>query len=97
MCVFSSVGGLIQAYKGAAKLALENASIVERTVNIRYQLHFEYPEMNKVMRTIKEYNLDIVDQKLALDCTLDFEVRKKDAPSIYALFQDMFKVTIKAL
>lgn len=88
------VGGLIQAYKTAAQLALENSRIVERTVNRTFIIKFDYPEMNIVMRLIKENNLEILKQDLQLDCTIYISVRKKDAEEIFGKFDSVYKVSI---
>ncbi|MDF1518543.1 MAG: YigZ family protein, partial [Lutibacter sp.] len=58
------VGGLINAYKTTAKLILDAAEIVDKTVNVSFQVTFEYQDMDKVMRIIKENNLEILDQKM---------------------------------
>lgn len=91
------VGGLIQAYKTAAQMALENSRIVKRTVDKIFEVHFDYPEMNIVMRTIKEHNLKILKQDLGLDCKIYLSVRKKDAEDIYEKFHGMYKVNIKEM
>lgn len=91
------VGGLIQAYKTSAQLALQASNIVERTIDVAFQLHFEYPEMNTVMRIIKDENLNITKQELTLDCKIDLAVRKKDAERIFKLFENTYKVQIKEL
>lgn len=91
------VGGLIQAYKTSAQLALQASNIVERTIDVAFQLHFEYPEMNTVMRIIKDENLNITKQELTLDCKIDLAVRKKDAERIFNLFENTYKVQIKEL
>lgn len=88
------VGGLINAYKTAAHLALENSKIVTKTINIDYLIEFDYKNMNKVMRIIKEKQLNIVNQKLELDCQIHISVRKKDAKSIFAIFEQLFEVRI---
>ena len=72
------VGGLINAYRTAAQMALEESNIVEKTINIDYLITFDYKNMNKVMRIIKEKNLNIVNQKMELDCQITISVRKKD-------------------
>ena len=36
------VGGLINAYRTGAQLALESAEIIEKTINKTFQLQFEY-------------------------------------------------------
>lgn len=91
------VGGLINAYKTAAQLALENANIITKTINEVFEVVFDYPEMNIVMRTIKENNLHILEQKLALDCKIYLSVRKKEAITIFEKFDSIYKVNIKKI
>ncbi|AZJ33895.1 YigZ family protein [Tenacibaculum mesophilum] len=89
------VGGLINAYRTSAQLALEASEIIEKTIDIHYKLKFGYDMMNKVQRIIKERNLDIINQKLELDCEYTISVRKKEAESIFEVFNNLFKVEIK--
>lgn len=91
------VGGLINAYRTAAQMALEAANIVTRTIDVKYEIAFDYPEMNKVMRVIKENNLNVIDQILELDCKIIISVRKKEAEKIYEKFDATYKVSITAL
>jgi uncharacterized YigZ family protein len=91
------VGGLINAYKTAAQLTLENASIIEKTINICYLITFDYKNMNKVMRIIKEKNLDIINQKLELNCQITISVRKKDSNLVFETFNNVFEVSIKTI
>ena len=48
------VSGLINAYKSAAREALDQTTVEERTIDEIYSLEFEYPLMNEVMRILKE-------------------------------------------
>ncbi len=89
------VGGLISAYRTAAQMALEQSEIVERTIDMHYLLSFDYKNMNKVMRVIKEKNLVIVDQKMELDCEIKIATRKKDAAAVVASFEAIFGVAVK--
>ena len=89
------VGGLINAYRTSAQLAIEASEIVEKTIDVHYKLKFGYDMMNKVQRIIKERNLDIINQKLELDCEYTISVRKKEAKSIFEVFDNLFKVEIK--
>tara|TARA_R110001599_G_scaffold8439_5_gene40927 strand:+ start:3228 stop:3833 length:606 start_codon:yes stop_codon:yes gene_type:complete len=91
------VGGLINAYKNSAQLALEASTILDKTINIEYQLSFGYDMMNKVMRIVKEKNVTIVSQTLELDCQYIISVRKRDANSIFEIFTNLYKVEIKKL
>jgi len=90
------VGGLINAYKTAAKLALEQSKIIEKTINKDYLIIFDYKNMNKVMRIIKEKQIKIVNQKLDLDCQIQISVRKKDAQPVFEVFNNLYEVKIKA-
>tara|TARA_R110001592_G_scaffold40442_7_gene132873 strand:+ start:729 stop:1340 length:612 start_codon:yes stop_codon:yes gene_type:complete len=91
------VGGLINAYKTTAQLALENSKIKTKTININYLITFEYKNMNKVMRVIKERNLNVINQKLELNCQITISVRRKEADSVFKTFQNIFEVSIKTL
>ncbi|TXD67945.1 IMPACT family protein [Aequorivita lipolytica] len=91
------VGGLIQAYKTTAQMALENCRIVRRTIDETFLLKFEYPEMNTVMRIIKDEDIKLVNQKMELNCEFEISVRKKEAERVFELFKNTYKVTIKRL
>ena len=91
------VGGLINAYKTTAQMALEEADIITYTIDEVFEISFDYPEMNIVMRLIKENNLNIIEQKLALDCKIYISVRKKEADAIFEKFNSTYKVGIKRM
>ena len=88
------VGGLIAAYKTAAQMALENAQIIEKTIDIHFLISFDYKNMNKVMRIIKEQNLIILSQKMEMSCEISIATRKQNAEKIANLFDALFEVTI---
>ncbi|WP_412985451.1 IMPACT family protein [Pontimicrobium sp. IMCC45349] len=89
------VAGLINAYRTGAQMALEASKIVEKTINIDYLIRFDYKNMNKVMRVIKEKQLKIVNQTLELDCQIQISVRKKDSETIFNIFNNLYEVSIK--
>lgn len=91
------VGGLISAYKTAAQMALDHSKIVTRTINQDIQLKFEYKNMNKVMRIIKEKNLKVKSQTLELDCTITISVRLKKTKDVLSAFEAIFGVGVKVL
>ena len=91
------VGGLIQAYKLGAQLALEASKIVERTIDQDFKIRFEYPEMNDVMRIIKDENLKIVSQKMELDCEINISVRLKEADRIFKILKLLHKIKVKKI
>jgi uncharacterized YigZ family protein len=91
------VGGLINAYKNSAQLALEASVIVEKTIDLQYQLFFQYDMMNKVMRIVKDYQVKIIGQKLEENCEYTISIRKKNAEAVFEVFENLYKVTIKKL
>lgn len=91
------VGGLINAYKTGAQFALEASEIVEKTINKQFILKFEYKNMSKVMRILKENQIEILNQTLELDCLLEISVRKGNASKIFELFNQFYGVEISEL
>ena len=91
------VGGLISAYKTTAQLTLEEANIVEKTIDKHFKITFDYKNMNKVMRIIKEKNIDIVNQKMEMNCEIEIASRKKNAKQIFDIFTTLFEVEIEEM
>jgi uncharacterized YigZ family protein len=98
------VGGLISAYKTTAQLVLEEAEIIEKTIDISFLISFDYKNMNKVMRVIKEKKLDIVTQTMELEedsgialGKIEIKTRKKNAEVIFDIFDSLFEIEIKRL
>jgi len=91
------VGGLINAYKSAAHLALKESDIVNKTIDVQFELQFDYVDMNKVMRLIKEKSIKIIYQKMEMDCVLKITIRKKEALKVKKLFENLRCVKIKQI
>jgi uncharacterized YigZ family protein len=91
------VGGLISAYRTAAQMTLEEAEIIERTIDVQYQISFDYKNMNKVMRIIKEKNLEIIAQEMNESCSITIATRKKNAELTFAIFSTLFEINIKKI
>lgn len=90
------VGGLISAYKTAAKMALEASQLVTKTIDLNFEVTCDYDKMNLVMRLVKEYDLDIMEQDLELNCHFKIGVRKKDFQDIYEKFDAVFGFEVKS-
>ena len=72
------VPGLINAYKSAAGLALQLTPVVRKQVEIKYELQFDYTVTNEVMKAIRKFNCNILEQELQL-----FSVYKVGIPRIH--------------
>ena len=91
------VPGLIRAYKTAASDAISKSIIITKTIKEYYQVYFKYPQMNNVMRIVKEYGLEIVNTDFQIDCNLIFAVPKSKSETIVSTFQKNHALSIKYL
>jgi uncharacterized YigZ family protein len=91
------VSGLINAYRTAARDALESSGITTLLIMDEYELTYEYPLMNEVMRVVKDEDLDVTDQDFRLNCRLRFRVRKNSSKMVYERFSNIHGVEIRYL
>jgi putative IMPACT (imprinted ancient) family translation regulator len=70
---------------------------VEKTIDKQFKITFDYKNMNKVMRIIKEKNIQIVNQKMEMNCEIEIATRKKNAKEIVAIFTALFEIEIEEL
>lgn len=89
------VGGLIQSYKTSAQLALEASEIIEKTIDAEYIVQCEYKDLNKVMRVIKEKNVNVIQQQMELNCIFYIAVRLQEAEDVFQAFAQIYGVDIK--
>ena len=89
------VGGLINAYKIGARYVLEDSKIEIKTINVDYELVFDYEHMDKVMKIIKERKLTILSQQMELNCIFKISVRKKDSEFVKKTFENLRCLLIK--
>lgn len=89
------VPGLINAYKQATEDALNQATVIEKTVNDIYTIKFNYLKMNDIMRLVKEENLDVLHQQFDNYCTLQLSIRKMQVNAVLAKLNNIESVFIK--
>ena len=77
--ILLGTGGLVVAYKEATADALNQTEIIEKTVDIRISISFDYVLMNDVMRVIKDVNAQITAQTYVNQCMMQLSIRKQDA------------------
>jgi len=82
-------GGLIQAYRTAAKDAIENGTIISKIWTARLEIRFNYLQMNDVMHIIKEENLRILDQDSGEQSSILLEIRKGNLAAVMRKFSSM--------
>lgn len=74
------VGGLINAYRTAAKEAVQNGVIVERELRQFYTFTFNYDDMPHIMNIVKQPAVEIIQQSFEKECelTLNLALDYKD-------------------
>ncbi|MEN9698870.1 MAG: hypothetical protein RLZZ301_68 [Bacteroidota bacterium] len=68
------VGGLIQAYRSAAKDALEQATVIEKEEEVLFEFEFPYEKLHFMMELFKKEQLPIVHQGLGSDCHVSVRI-----------------------
>ncbi len=76
------VSGLQNAYKVAAREALDAAVIEERTIQETFSVTFEYVKMNDIMQILKDPEVQVLDRQSFLQCIYTISVRQRDADRI---------------
>lgn len=95
--ILLGASGLANAYKTAARDAIDHAAIVEKTIDCRYRFSFAYETMNDVMRILKEFDLKPENPNYALDCTFEVSVRQSQSVRLYDRVADLRTVKIDVL
>ncbi len=77
------VGGLISAYKLAAEDALNKAIIVQEEVRESISLGYDYAQTPEVMRLVKEFELEIIEQDYGDICKLAVSYKIKFGAKLF--------------
>jgi uncharacterized YigZ family protein len=78
--------GLINAYRESTALALQEADIIERTVEEVYRISFDYSLMGNVMSSIEHLQLNMIGQNFDTSATVDLAIRRSEvAPTLLRL------------
>ena len=89
------VSGLIRSYKTAAAVVIANSTLITKTIKEQYEVSYKYPQMNDVMRLIKEFDLEVVNTDFQIDCKLIFAVPKSKANDILNTFKKNHELRIE--
>jgi uncharacterized YigZ family protein len=91
------VPGLINAYKTSSTLALQVTPIIQKQIEINYQLEFDYTRMNEVMMIIKQTNCKILSQEMQLFCQLKVGIPKNRLEEVLYRLNDLRCVELKKI
>jgi uncharacterized YigZ family protein len=90
------VPGLINAYKSAVSMALQTIPIVQKAVEVNYELLFDYSLINPVMNIIKQYNCTVRLQELQLFSRMQIGIPKNRMDEVLYKLKDLHSVEVKA-
>ena len=91
------VSGLQNAYKVAAREALDAAVIEERTVQETYRVTFEYVKMNDIMQILKDPDVQVLDRQSYMQCIYTISVRQREADRITGALRKVPMTTVEGL
>lgn len=89
------VPGLIQAYKSAAIMALQLTPIIQRPIEVSYEIHFDYTKMNDVMMVVKQMNCTVQSQEMNLFCVLKVGIPKSKLDETLYRLGDLHTVEVR--
>ena len=88
---------MINAYKTVAALALQTTPFIQKAIEIKYRLQFDYTRMNEVMMIAKKYNCTVLDQQLELFCRMDIGIPKANHELVLLKLKDIVGLEIHEL
>jgi uncharacterized YigZ family protein len=75
-------GGLINAYRSAARRALDHAGIVEKEVREIYELQFDYQTLNEVMKVLKDFRTQQLSHNFQERCSMVASIGRRDRENV---------------
>ena len=91
------VPGLINAYKMAASLVLQTTTVIQKPIEVNYELHFDYTKMNDVMMLVKQCNCTILNQETQLFCILKMGIPKARVEETLYRLKELLTVDVLKL
>lgn len=89
------VSGLINAYKSAAAMALQLIPVVQKPIEIIYNLQFDYTQVNDVMNIVKQYNCTVIKQEMQLFCMLSIGIAKDKLDDVLYRLGELHTVEVR--
>ena len=91
------VPGLINAYKTAAALVLQCTPVVQKAVQINYELQFNYTEMNEVMRILKQFNCTILANEMQLFCSIETGIPRNKINEVISALKEVKNLELRLM
>lgn len=89
------IGGLIQAYRTTARMALEAGVVITKTLEQEYFVKCDYPKLGAILKILSQPGISILNQELERQCTLHISVRLKEAEKAEAIIGNIPGVSLE--
>ena len=89
--------GLINAYKTATTLALQVVPVIQKQIEEKYVIHFDYTQMNEVMMVMKQYNCTVITQDMQLFCHITAGVAKSRLQEVLYRLKELQQVDVEKI
>jgi uncharacterized YigZ family protein len=89
------VPGLINAYKMATSMALQVTPIIQKQVELKYSIEFDYTQVNDVMMVLKQFNCTILAQEMQLFCMIRTGIPKNRLQEVLYRLNELQNVITK--
>lgn len=91
------VPGLINAYKMSGAMSLQLIPAVQKNVEARFLLVFDYTILNEVMMVVKQNNCTVHKQDIQLFCSMEIGIPKASLDLTLLRLRDIYNLEIKPL
>lgn len=88
------VSGLVNAYKAAAADAISNNTIIENLILSEIKIQFEYPQLNQAMKLVKDFDLEIIAQKMEISCEMVLGIRLSLQDAVRSKLKDFHEIKV---
>jgi uncharacterized YigZ family protein len=91
------VPGLMNAYKTAVAYALQLTPVITKQIEINYELHFDYTQLNDVMMVVKQFNCSVFQQEQTLFCLMKIGIPKARLNEVLFKLNELYVVEVRKL
>ena len=89
------VGGLIDAYRTATLMAIDNGAILQRFIEESIAVQCPYDLIGAVMALGEKHRARVAEQTFTDSCTVHFRVRASLHPALYSALDNLYGCHIK--
>lgn len=90
------VGGLMNAYKTAAKEAIEAGEIITTELYQHFRLKFEYESFSPIQVILNQLNIEAYRHQLEASCEIDIKLKPEEVANFQAKLENI-QLTIEDL